>query len=335
MAALQTEVQDLKKELSLTKLKVNHCNERIEEKTVQLAEERALRNSLQGKLTQTATVTPNPSLIIGSSIVRDFDESLYTDTQVISQSGAKPTDITKTLKEKAENRQKYQKVTLVTGGNQLSDEGDNIPAVIDNMKDTIKAAKEVASRVTVCELPPRIHSTQATTTMMNLNVALRQLAEESDCDFAETGAVFYLANGQPNDGYYEQDGIHLNLNGSAKLVECLDVPLKPPGKVKVRPKAAYKQSRVAYAEVAKKNPKKTPSGPTKPKSSPPNSAQQKPTPPQAKRNLARPTIAEDGFCGYCGEPGHRYQGCWHGQPVVCGICKAATHKSKFCRHYAK
>ena len=199
----------------------------------------------------------------------------------------------------------------------------------EDIKNTIRAAKEVASREAACELPPRINSSQATTTMTNFNVA-----EETDCDFIKTRALFYLTNRQPNDRYFEQDGIHLNLNGSKKLVECLDVPFKPPRKVNVHPKTTYKQSSVPYAEVTKKNPKKTPSGPTKQKLSPPYTAQQRTTPPQKKKSV-KPMIAEDGFCGYCGEPGHRYQGCWHGQPVVCEICKAATHKPKFCQHYTK
>ena len=53
----------------------------------------------------------------------------------------------------------------------------------------------------------------------SLNNELQKMARETGCGFVTTKDTFTLANGEPNDGYLMDDGIHLNERGATKLVE--------------------------------------------------------------------------------------------------------------------
>ena len=91
---------------------------------------------------------------------------------------------------------------------------------------TITAAKQLGDTVSLCELPPRMNSINATEAVHALNIELKELAKETECGYVETGQVFHLANGSPNDGYMDKDNIYINLRGGDKLVECVQIKLK-------------------------------------------------------------------------------------------------------------
>ena len=352
LAALTDKNRDLEQQLQKSKQELKTCLSKLEDREQSLAIERSLRIKLEHHLGKTTT---KGDLVIGSSIIRDLDEDLYHGTTVISQSGAIPDDLTHTLKELAKDDQKYDRVMIVAGGNQLQDDIANVTETISSIKSTIAAAKQVGDTVSLCELPPRMNSINATEAVHALNIELKELARETECGYVETGQVFHLANGSPNDGYMDKDNIHINLRGGDKLVECLQIKLKEQNR-KVTKFAAYnkknnhpqqkKQQPKSYSKVAAGMTQK-PTGSVAPKQfapAPQGKHESKSKTIQAGRQpIADPKRKDDGrplpiqeefdFCGYCGEPGHRYWNCRCGGPVKCNKCGVSSHKAKFCHHY--
>ena len=298
------------------------------------------------------------TLVIGSSIIRDLDEQLYKDTEVIAISGGTPKDITKELQAKTEEH--FSKVIIVAGGNQVKGDSKMVKGAAQDMKETLTTAKGLAKQVAVCELPPRINTDAEHTAIKELNRELQSLAQETDSDFITTKDIFTLENGEPNDGYLLDDGIHLSIRGSAKLVERLDINVKDPNR-KVSKMAAYgkknseptvakpKETRGSGYAAAVRNftPAKHTQGTKRPQRTPQihkkELSAQKDKEQRQKESTGRgspaprttPLCEENGFCGYCGEENHRYLTCRHDGPVECRDCKKRTHKAKFCHLYAK
>ena len=190
------------------------------------------------------------------------------------------------------------------------------------MEKCVTAAKTITPAVVVCELPPRAHTDCASDNIRHFNNELHSLAEKSECTFIRTSHEFLLRDNMVNNGYLENDLLHLNLHGSAKLVECLDIKLKDPAsKQKVKKKAAYKEK--SYSQALKTQatiqpPTNGSESAPQPCKKPQNSTWiKKPMmPPQSAplqkihmplRNVedgnatrVKPIQAEYGFCGYCG-----------------------------------
>ena len=99
--------------------------------------------------------------MVGSSIIRDLDERLYSNTQVDAVSGATAETVTKLLQNRKENGEKFLPVIILAASNQLNFDGPHTEKSIDetvrDKKAAVAAAQELNSKVTVCELPPCTH----------------------------------------------------------------------------------------------------------------------------------------------------------------------------------
>ena len=359
---LRAELEQARRDLTLAKAELNSTKKLLDERSNSLAIERSLRVHLETVLSKSKS-PPAPDLIIGSSIIRDLNADLYVNTEILAESGARPDDIRKLLEGKAHQGAQYGRVVVVAGGNELNykEEDDaNIKETVENMEKCLTAAKAISSKVAVCELPPRAQTDCATERICQLNEELCCLAEKCECDYIKTSQKFYLNDNTANDGYLESDMVHLNLRGSSKLVECLNIKMKDPNsKQKATKKAAYNSKPKSYSQAIKAKVAQNAiqsaapqnklfgKGPQKPqrKRQEPNKPQLNINPQQVKtfppaqndgtKAKVKPLQAEYGFCGYCGEPGHTYSICRHGQPVTCHECGTSSHKKKFCSYYPK
>ena len=208
VANLASQAQDLRRQLAKSKDELRTCLEKLEDRDKSLQIKLSLRLRLE--MTMDKNRNPKEDLIIGSSIIRDLDESLYKDTKVVATSGATPDDLTSTLKTLSSEGKSYKRIAIVAGGNQLRDNPENVSDTINSMRATIAAVKEISDRVAICELPPRMNSDKAAEAIQMYNLELRTLTSETESDFIETSTesdfietspVFHLANGLPNDGY--------------------------------------------------------------------------------------------------------------------------------------
>ena len=59
------------------------------------------------------------------------------------------------------------------------------------------------------------------------NQGLESLCEEEGCNFINQDHSFRLHNGEVNMGLLDEDGLHLNPQGSLTLVQNMGVDLKP------------------------------------------------------------------------------------------------------------
>ena len=339
------EIGRIKSDLSTAQSKLRSQEVILDERSCALATERSFRQHLEEQLNTKA----GDILVTGSSIIRDLDEALYKDTKVIAISGALPKDVTKVLKEEHAKKSKYKRVKLVVGSNQVKENSEKVADTIKDIRQTVKAAQDLAQEVGICVLPPRINSKAATQAIAALNAGLHGLAEETGCNLISTKEAFTLADGEPNDGYIMDDGIHLNERGSSKLVKRLQIPVLNQSTRKVTRMAGYRRTNELYP--------KNKDAPAAGQQKQPSKGQRKNTPapttmvhPKEMQKLEKtnrrrgntsnnerpePLCKEDGFCGYCGEPGHRHKECRHGGPVVCHGCQKPTHKEKFCEFYMK
>ena len=310
----------------------------LDERSNELAIERSLRAKLESSSTASQA---KKTLVLGSSIIRDLDETLYSNTEVIAQSGAKPTDLLSTLKDKEKKGEKYEKTIIAAGGNQLNyenSEGDaNRAETVADMKKLINVAKSISDDVMLCELSPRLHTKNAARVISELNIDLEKLAQSENCQLVKTSQCFHLADGTANDGYLNSDKVHLNMPGSAKLVQCMDLKLKNINGKKANKKAAYKNSdkksqkaKPPFSEMVQQDVRP----PTQQlRSAATHPQKQKGQNATAPSSRLPPLHPENGYCGYCGEPGHHYKTCRHGKPVQCRKCGDMTHKQKFCHLY--
>ena len=224
VASLTSQTQDLERQLVKIKEEHQSCLDKLEERSQSLMIESSLSLWLEQQMD--IKIAQKDDLVIGSSIIRDLDETLYNTTKVIAKSGATPENLTSVLKALAEEGKAFKKITIVAGGNQLQGEPTNVSNTTNSMHLTVAAAKEIGEAVAICELPPRLNRAKATEAIQSFNIELRTLAAETESELIETANAFHLANGQPNDGYMDKDSVHLNIRGAQKLVECLKISLK-------------------------------------------------------------------------------------------------------------
>ena len=185
-------------------MELQNKNELLEERSHALAMEHSFRQHLETQ----AAKPPDGTLVVGSSLVRDLDEKLYENTKVVSISGGIPKDATNVLNSQGDTR--FSKVILVVGGNQVNENMDNMEEVTSDMREAVLVAKTMAPSVAMCELPPRLNSENGSKGIKKLNEKVEELAVAVDAEFIKTKDIFTLANGEPNDGCFLQDGGHLN-----------------------------------------------------------------------------------------------------------------------------
>ena len=102
---LQLENHQLKLKLAKLEGDLQGTKQLLDERSNELAIERSRRAKLESSSTASQA---KKTLVLGSSIIRDLDETLYSNTEVIAQSGAKPMDLLSTLKDKEKKRRKIR-----------------------------------------------------------------------------------------------------------------------------------------------------------------------------------------------------------------------------------
>ena len=162
------------------------------------------------------------SLLIGSSLIRNFDEAKLNDYRVCCMPGAVMADIQHKLETHVKDGLQFKSVKIVAGGNDASRPQDNFNSEESAAALTaaIRAAKSLAPDVTVAAIPPRTQPNHAMDNIEILNGIFRSVSEEMSVSFATNDDHFFLKNGSINEGYL-YDSVHLTLKGANKLAESL------------------------------------------------------------------------------------------------------------------
>jgi hypothetical protein len=120
---------------------------------------------------------PSRSLLIGSSIIRDIDQTKLVDTAVISVSGATVCDIKNRC---LSIKDKFKDVTLVVGSNDCA-KSEAVDEILDDCKHLLQAASDrSAGSVTVSSICPRTDKPEAYERSLTLNAGLVVLCAETN-----------------------------------------------------------------------------------------------------------------------------------------------------------
>ena len=255
----------------------------------------------------------NRTLVIGSSIIRDFDQDKLENTDVISISGGQTTDVHKKLTELSH---KYKRIAIQV----LSNDIDKGKSESDCLKDyalLLKGAKNTADEVIVSSIIPRLDKPDLQPKIDNVNANLQVLCEEENATFINNDDHgFKFNDGSINEGYLWGDKLHLSKAGSNKLarnmkLKCLrdDITLN-------------KRQRQGHKKQQQQSPTQHSFAPIRPVHT--NASRPKVQKPHDPRKSRQAT------CFKCGEASHLANTCWHTNKVRCHHCKCLGHKRSRC-----
>ena len=201
-------------------------------------------NVLKNKSLTPDEPTPPPSsnrcLIIGSSIIRNFDESKLPNHEVCCMPGAYMKDIDNKLKSLSQSGSRFESITIVAGGNDASRPSDdvNLETTVLALKSAIAGAKSMSSNVILSAIPPRTTPDHALENIKTLNAQYQGVALDSEVRFVHSDEHFYLRDGSINEGYL-YDHVHLTLKGANKFAESLGLKLSDTGVCSFKPQQGY------------------------------------------------------------------------------------------------
>ena len=299
--------------------------------------------------------TQKPTLLIGDSLIRDVDTHKLVTTSVQSISGAKIKDISKKIS-RDENR--YKNIVICAGTNDCTRD-INIDETAEHFSELLQVATEkVASvgNVTISSIPPRTDNVERQQRVEELNTVLQDMTTKAGANFVSNDKSFRLADGQPNDGYLHNDGVHLNNRGTARMIRnlglvmrsaCEDTegrqlaaadetdwqtvrPRTTHAKPRRKPQPEHNTREEGHFEAAFWEHAKTKA-----------SRKTLVTKPNRERfnNDGTHTRRQQEYeennapCYYCAEPSHKTRDCGFKQPVECWRCQDLGHKAKHCYQF--
>ena len=170
---------------------------------------------------------PSQTAVIGSSIIRDIDETKLINTQCICISGSKIADVRKKVLE-FPTTSKLTRVVLAVGGNDCDDNSKHRDAndLLAEYKDLILCTKEITMAVVVSSICPRRRAPEVLDRIGTLNAGLSVLCDELGATFINNDSSFHLQDGSVSDGYLLPDGVHLTKPATNKLVTNLKLQLR-------------------------------------------------------------------------------------------------------------
>ena len=188
--------------------------------------------------------TNKRNLIIGSSLLRDFDSSKLIQSEVTCIRGGKIQDVHDKLKSNTTTQ--YNSISIVVGGNDCNSTADaaSVEDLAESYRSMVKDAKKHCSDVRIATIPPRNVSEVTSSRIDALNAALVEMCSEDGITLINNYETFKLRDGSINDGYYVQDGVHLNKAASNRLAKNLKVNPKPEHAKDITQSHSYKDALV-------------------------------------------------------------------------------------------
>ena len=174
---------------------------------------------------QTVESKSHGTLLLGSSIIRDVDETKLVATKCISISSGCIKDIHSAL-DKLPDSDKLGNITIVVGGNDCDQPDYDVTKLIDQYRELIESAKMRADTVTVSSVCPRNKSGTTSERIVALNTGLQTLTTDTGVHYADNDTAFYLRDGTLNEGFLLPDQVHLSPAGTNRLVKNLDLKLR-------------------------------------------------------------------------------------------------------------
>ena len=310
---------------SLKKIETK-CDDLTKENTALRTQVTSLSQQLQQKVWQGFTNNDGQSLLIGDSLIRNIDEQKLMRTQVTSLPGAKVSDVLKHLND---NNHDYNNIVCCVGTNDCSSEDFNADVVTKTYKDIVETAKTKVNDpkcIKLVSIPPRSDSKKYQERVDTVNACLATIAVDDGLTFINNDPTFKLGDGTPNDGYLINDGLHLNDQGTNRLVKNMQLRVSHKvvngnivkNKKRQNPQASYNRQDAdnEWKEVRRRRPIRQ--------------HQRDHHSPDRHMNGSGERSSGNRVCWYCGEANHVSINCRHGQKICCYVCQGFGHKAKNC-----
>ena len=163
VSQLITMVMQLKEDMNMMKDNQTKMMATLETMSANATTEKELRLKAEAELKQmkdketpmnpTAPPTPpKPTLLIGTSLLRNVDSKALDNVEVNAKGGATLTDLLTTLNRLPEGKS-YANIVLVGGSVDL--EKNTSEEIVTNFEATMVTASQHTDKTTVCGIPPR------------------------------------------------------------------------------------------------------------------------------------------------------------------------------------
>ena len=180
---------------------------------------------------------------------------------------------------------------------------------------------------------PRMISPDVTEKIAAVNAGIQVTWDAKGVTFADNTSSFYLRDGSINDGYLQQDGVHLTYRATHKLVQHLNLQVKD----KVRGACTQKHQKTTKLQKNRGDMDKNRQMMTQPDHHDVLPDQRntdngwKTVRGRRQSHMSQPRQEnQDHHCIFCGENGHNMDTCRHVQKIQCHSCHRLGHKGKLC-----
>ncbi len=322
----------------------------MKEENIKLRSElTSLKQSFEDLQSDTEPDNPDPEtdvdtsacLIIGDSILRDFDDNTFENTCVKSISGATVAGVYKDL-EKRQDLHAFKNIIIHAGTNDIS-RNVNVEETLSSMEAiiTLILLKAPTATVFISAVCPRTKD-QLSDNVDTLNAAFKDLAVRLDCRFIDSSTHMTYRNGNIDDTQLV-DGLHLSARGVETLtnlftdsVDDLIVTMEPWHKVVRNPGKRQEINNHRSSQRGSQDPSVS----SKQNERYHNSRRQtrerdntftrRGVRNHYNKNFHRKQNSNYTGCYNCGLKNHNQSTCHHKERVRCNKCDRLGHKANYC-----
>ena len=238
VSQLTTLVMHLKDELATmkeTQTKMMTLLEKMSEnataeKDMRIKAEEELKQMREKVTVQAKPVTPTappappkPSLLLGTSLLRNVDPKALDNFEVTAKGGALITDLHTALTQMPVEKQ-YTNIVIVCGSVDLEKDKTH-EDIVSDFEAIMLSASLRADKTTVCGVLPRADK-DLNEKRVKVNDGLRIACENVNATYIDMDNTFLLRNGNVNVAHLVQDGLHLSKHGVDILLRNCNIPLK-------------------------------------------------------------------------------------------------------------
>jgi lysophospholipase L1-like esterase len=231
-------------------------------------------------------------LLIVDGTMDSLSTSQPDKVEIVQKQDATLKDCQNILTDKLKAKTSYNKITIVAGGNDC--DINSVDTMTKDVSEMVMQAKTMATTVEICSILPCAGNPAKQDKIDQYNSATTGTCKKLGASFVNNDPGFRLADGEINEGFLQDDGIHPNQAGCLKLLKTLHL-----------------QDAICIT-------------PTQPWSKAVSGKRKAPKPQTVTTQRAP--------CWNCGEPNHTSDHCFHRRRLTCRSCGKQGHKASRCGH---
>ena len=170
----------------------------------------------------TPIVPPKPSLLLGTSLLRNVNCQKLENFEVVAKGGATVTDLNVALNALPDEKA-YEKIFIVGGS--IDVESKSSQDITEDFQALAVSAALRADETVICSIPPRTDKDMSEK-IQTTNNCMKEMSNAEGLNFIDLDELFLLRNGSVNKPLLHQDGLHLSKHGVDNLIQACDIKLK-------------------------------------------------------------------------------------------------------------